>query len=90
MLQMKEQGEKLKDQINEEEKSNLSKQGLRAIIVMEFQNIENRMAKMQEIFHTFSKYLEEINTQGLKLKIIYEEQIAEQLRQKNGKVGRWN
>ena len=57
---MKEQGEKLKDQINEQEKSNLSKQGLRAIIVMEFQNIENRMVKMQEIFHTFSEHLEEI------------------------------
>ena len=46
MLQMKEQGKKLKGQINEEEIGNLSEQELRAIIVTKFQNIENRMEKI--------------------------------------------
>ena len=57
MLQMKEQGKKLKGQINEEEIGNLSEQELRAIIVTKFQNIENRMEKMQEMFN---KDLQEI------------------------------
>ena len=92
MLQMKEQGEKLKDQINEEEIGNLSKQGLRAIIVMEFQNIENRMVKIQEIFHTFSKHLEEIKNKqtGTEIKNNLRGTNSRITEAEEWKVGRWN
>lgn len=48
MLQMKEQGKKLKGQINEEEIGNLSQQELRAIIITKFQNIENEWRKYKK------------------------------------------
>ena len=60
MLQMKEQGKNLQDQINEEELGNPSEKECRVMIVKNFQNIENRIDKMQEMFNTFNKDLEEI------------------------------
>ena len=53
-------GKKLKDQINEEEIGNLSEKEFRVMIVKNFQNIENRVEKMQETFKTFNKDLEEM------------------------------
>ena len=51
---------KLQDQINEEELGNPSEKECRVMIVKNFQNIENRIDKMQEMFNTFNKDLEEI------------------------------
>ena len=59
VLQMKEQGKKLQDLINEEEIGNLFEKEFR-IMIKKFQNIENRMEKMQETFNIFNKGLEEI------------------------------
>ena len=50
MLQMKKQGKKSQDLINEKEIGNIY-----LIIVKKFQNIENRMEKIQEKFNTFTK-----------------------------------
>jgi len=48
MIQAKEPGKKLQEQINGKEIGNLSEKGFRVMIVKEFQNIEYRMEKMQE------------------------------------------
>ena len=59
-LQMKNQGEKLQDQINEEGIGNLSEKEIRVMIIKMFKNIENRIEKMLEIFNTFNKDIKEI------------------------------
>ena len=56
---MKEQGKKLQDQLNEEEIGYLSGKESRMMGIKKFQNIKHRMEKMQEIFKTFNKDLEE-------------------------------
>ena len=56
MLQMKEQGKNLQDQINEDEIGNLLEKEFRVMIVKMIQNLGNRMEKIQE---TFNKDLEE-------------------------------
>ena len=43
MLQMKEQGKNLQDQINEEEIANLHEKEIRVRIVNKIQNLRNRM-----------------------------------------------
>ena len=43
MSQMKERGKNLQDQINEEEKGNLSEKEFRVMIVKMIQNLERRM-----------------------------------------------
>ena len=48
MLQMKEQGKNLQDQINEDEIGNLPEKGFRRMIVKMIQNLGNRMEKKQE------------------------------------------
>ena len=52
---MKEQGKNLKDQINKEEKGNLSEKEFRVMIVKMIQNLGNRMEeqieKIQEVFN---------------------------------------
>lgn len=48
---MKDQGTNLQDQINEEEIGTLSEKEFREMIAKIFQNLENRMEKMQEPFH---------------------------------------
>ena len=64
VLQMKEKGKKLQDLINEEEIGNLSEKEFR-VMIKKFQNIENKMEKMQERFYIFNKGLEDIkNKQG--------------------------
>ena len=50
MLQMKEQGKNLQDQINEEERGNLLEKEFRVMIVKMIQNLGNRMEKIQETF----------------------------------------
>ena len=57
---MKNQGEKLQDQINEEGIGNLSEKEIRVMIIKMFKNIENRIEKMLEIFNTFNKDIKEI------------------------------
>ena len=42
MLQMKEQGKNLQDQINEEETGNLCEKEFQVMAVKKFQNIKNR------------------------------------------------
>ena len=61
-LQMKNQGEKLQDQINEEGIGNLSEKEIRVMIVKMFKNIENRIEKIQEIFNIFNKNIKEIKS----------------------------
>ena len=56
MLQTKEQGKNLQDQINEDEISNLPEKEFRVMIVKMIQNLGNKMEKIQE---TFNKDLEE-------------------------------
>ena len=56
MLQTKEQGKNLQDQINEDEIGNLPEKEFRVMIVKMIQNLRNRMEKIQE---TFNKDLEE-------------------------------
>ena len=56
---MKEQGENLQDQINEEEIGKLIEKEFRVMIVKIIQNIGNRMQKIQE---TFNKDLEELKS----------------------------
>ena len=48
---MKAQGKNLQDQINEEEIGTLSEKEFREMIAKIFQNLENRMEKMQEPFN---------------------------------------
>ena len=81
MLQMKEQGKNLQDQINEEEIGKLPEKGFRVMIVKMIQNFGNRMEKIQE---TFNKDLEELKGKQtvmsntiLKLKILKKKSIAE-------------
>ena len=50
--QMKEQGRNSRDQINEEEISNLPEREFRIMIAKMLQRFENRMEKMQEAFNT--------------------------------------
>ena len=70
MLQMKEQGKKLQDQINEEEISNLPEKEFRVITVKMIQNLRSRMEKIQEIFN---KDLEELKSkQTMMNNTIYE------------------
>ena len=56
MLQLKEQGKNLQDQINEDEIGTLPEKKFRVMIVKMIQNLGNRMEKIQE---TFNKELEE-------------------------------
>ena len=64
MLQMKEQGENLQDQINEEEIGNLPEKEFIVRIVKMIQDLRNRMeAWIKEIQETFKKDLEEIKSQ---------------------------
>ena len=53
--QMKEQGRNSRDQINEEEISNLPEREFRIMIVKILQRFENRMEKMQEAFNTVNR-----------------------------------
>ena len=57
MLQTKEQGRNLQDQISEDEIGNLPEKDFRVMIVKMIQNLGNRMEKIQE---TFNKDLEEL------------------------------
>ena len=59
MLQIKEQGKNLQDQINEDEIGNLHEKEFRIMIVKMIQNLGNRMEKIQE---TFNKDLEELKS----------------------------
>ena len=54
---MKAQGKNLQDQINEEEIGTLSEKEFREMIAKIFQNLENRMEKMQQ---SINKDLEEL------------------------------
>ena len=61
---MKEQGENLQDQINEEEIGNLPEKEFIVRIVKMIQDLRNRMeAWIKEIQETFKKDLEEIKSQ---------------------------
>ena len=60
IVQMKEQGKNPQDQINEEEIGKLSEKEFRVMIVKAFQNLKNRMEKMQESFHIYNEDREEI------------------------------
>ena len=57
LLQMKEQGKNLQDQINEDEIGNLPEKEFWVMIEKMMQNFGNRMDKIQE---TFNKDLEEV------------------------------
>ena len=59
MLQTKEQGRNLQDQISEDEIGNLPEKDFRVMIVKMIQNLGNRMEKIQE---TFNKDLEELKS----------------------------
>ena len=59
MLQTKEQGKNLQDQINEDKIGNLPEKEFRVMIVKLIQNLGNRMEKIQE---TFNKHLEELKS----------------------------
>ena len=59
MLQTKEQGKNLQDQIKEDEIGNLPEKEFRVMIVKMIQNLRNRMEKIQE---TFNKDLEELKS----------------------------
>ena len=59
MLQMKEQGKNLQDQINEDGLGNLHEKEFGVIIVKMIQNLGNTMEKIQEIFN---KDLEELKS----------------------------
>ena len=57
MLQTKEQGKSLQNQINEDEIGSLPEKDFRVMKVKMIQNLRNRMEKIQE---TFNKDLEEV------------------------------
>ena len=59
VLQTKEQGKNLQDQINEDEIGNLPEEEFRVMIVKMIQNLRNRMEKTQE---TFNKDLKELKS----------------------------
>ena len=58
--QVKEQLRDAQVQINEEEIGKLSEKEFRVIIVKAFQNLKNRMEKIQESFHIYNEDREEI------------------------------
>ena len=61
MLQTKEQGKNLQDQINEEEIGNLPEKEFRVMIVKMIQNLRNRMeAWIEKTQEMFNKDLEEL------------------------------
>ena len=61
VLQMKEQGKKLQDKINEGKKGNLPEKEFRVMIVKMIQNLGNRMeAWIEKIQEMFNKDLEEL------------------------------
>ena len=63
MLQMKEQGKNLQDQINEDEIGNLPEKEFRVMIVKMIQNLGNRMeAQIEKIQEMFNKDLEELKS----------------------------
>ena len=81
---MKEQLRNTKVQINEEEIGKLPEKEFRIMIVKMIKNLENKMEKMQD---SINKDLEVLRisiqrqtTQLLKLKILWEESIAEYLK----------
>ena len=57
MLQTKEKGKNIQDQINENEIGKLPEKEFRVMILKIIQNLRNRMEKIQE---TFNKDLEEL------------------------------
>ena len=59
MLQRKEQGKNLQDQINEDKIGNIPEKEFRVMRVKMIQNLRNRMEKIQE---TFNKDLEELKS----------------------------
>ena len=60
MLQMKEKGKSLQDQINEEKIGNLPEKEFRVMIVKMIQNLRNRMEVwIEKIQEMFNKDLEE-------------------------------
>ena len=62
MLQTREQGKNLQDQINEEEIGNLPEKEFRVVIVKLIQNLRNRTeAQIEKIQEMFNKDLEELN-----------------------------
>ena len=87
---MKEQIRNTEVQINEKEIGKLLEKEFRIIIVKMIKNLENKMEKMQD---SVNKDLEVLRisiqrqtTQLLKLKILWEESMAEYLKQKNESV----
>ena len=61
MLQMKEQVTNPQDQINEEERGNLSEKEFRVIRVKMIQNLRNRKeARIEKLQEMFNKDLEEV------------------------------
>ena len=94
---MREQTRNTEVQINEEEIGKLPEKEFRIMMVKMIKNLENKMEKMQD---SVNKDLEVLRisiqrqtTQLLKLKILWEESMAEYLKQKNesvnGKVKWW-
>ena len=65
MLQTKEQGKNLQDQINENEIDNLPEKEFGVMIVKMIQNFGNGMEKIQE---TFNKDLEELKSKKTVMK----------------------
>ena len=59
MLQMKEQGKNLQDEINEDEIGNLPEKEFRVMMAKMIQNLRNRMEEIQE---TFKKDPEELKS----------------------------
>ena len=57
MLQTKEQGKNLQDQINEDKIGNLPEKVFRVMVVKMIQNLRNRIEEIQE---TFNKDVEEL------------------------------
>ena len=62
MLQRKEQGKNLQDQINEDKIGNIPEKEFRVMRVKMIQNLRNRMEKIQE---TFNKDLEELKSKRI-------------------------
>ena len=68
IVQMKEQSRNTQDQINKEEIGKLPEKAFRVMIVKMFQNLENRMEKMQETINTISEDTEEIKYKQTEMK----------------------
>ena len=88
--QMKEQIRNTEVQINEEEIGKLPEKEFRIMIAMMIKNLENKMEKMQT---SINKDLEELNNKHTEtnntiteIKNIYNESIAEYLKQRNESV----